>query len=546
MDFRLPNWVRPGLLVTLFACLLIFSGLNRFDLRESVEPREAGVAADMLQTNQFVAPTLNGRLFLEKPPLSYWLQAASMKAFGYEVFAPRIPSALAGLATVLLFVFFFRNSEHKDWLTLLSGFFLITMASFWDHSRMAGQDVLLAFGVSLSLLSFYFTREDDSKLLWLMFSAGIAVATLTKGVVGLAVPGVAIFAYLLLETICLDKRIIVANWMRPLLFALFGLLPITAWLWLLYKAQGFDAVREVVWVNSVGRFQGEYTQGAHAEPFYFYLKKLPETFQPWSLCLYMAIWLSAKRILDNRRALFFLCWMLVPYILLSISAGKRPSYLLMLYPAAAAFLAQFLVSLAPQNGLASSRGFSTRVKWLAAVQATIFSAATLLLIFSVVRVHATAMAGVLAMAALPMLVIIWRSIPSLRVFNFVAGCGGAILVLYVGYYSLVVPHGDKEQSPRALINQLANFAADGRPVALFKPGERIEGATSFYMQRRLPVIDTLTDLQRTLADNRETVVLISEDSQIDWSEFSEEARFKYGSARYRYVSGKRQLVGERP
>ncbi|MCB1933608.1 MAG: hypothetical protein KDI45_14215, partial [Candidatus Accumulibacter sp.] len=78
MDFRLPTWVRPGLLIALFACVLVLGGLNRFDLRESVEPREAGVAADMLLSQQFLVPTLNGRPFLEKPPLSYWLQAASM------------------------------------------------------------------------------------------------------------------------------------------------------------------------------------------------------------------------------------------------------------------------------------------------------------------------------------------------------------------------------------------------------------------------------------------------------------------------------------
>ena len=64
MDFRLPGWLRPGLVLLLLACLLTFSGLNRLDLRESTEPREAGIAADMLQQGQFLVPTLNGRPFL--------------------------------------------------------------------------------------------------------------------------------------------------------------------------------------------------------------------------------------------------------------------------------------------------------------------------------------------------------------------------------------------------------------------------------------------------------------------------------------------------
>ncbi|MQM30061.1 MAG: hypothetical protein CRU78_05760 [Candidatus Accumulibacter phosphatis] len=539
MDFRLPSWTRPGLLVVLFACLLIFSGLNRFDLRDSVEPREAGVAADMLQKNQFLVPTLNGRAFLEKPPLSYWLQAASMKAFGYEPFAARLPSAFAGIATVLLFVFFFRHSERKDWLILLSGFFLLTMESFWAHARTAGQDMLLAFGVSLALLSFYFAREKHSRALWFMFAAGIAIATLTKGVVGLAVPGVVIFSYLLVETIFLDKRLSVHNWLQPLLFTLLGLLPILVWLWFLYRSQGFAAVKEVVWVNSVGRFDGGYAQGSHAEPFYFYLKKLPETFQPWSLFLYIAVWQSLKMLLKERRVLFFVCWILAPYILLSIAAGKRPSYLIMLYPAAAALLAHVVVSWAQQEAIATSSNFAKRLKWLVSIQAAMLSAATLLLVVRLVQVDTPAMAGLAAVLATPMLVIMWRSIPALRVFNFVASCAGAILVIYVTYYSAVVPSDDHDQSPRALMAKLADFAAEGRPVALYQPSERIEGATSFYLQRSLPVANTEAALEKLIADNADVVVLIMEQSPVDWSKFTNEARLKYGNLWYHYVSGKR-------
>src|ERR1035437_4849584 len=278
MDFRLPVWLKPGLVLVLLACVLLFSGLNSSDLRGSTEPREAGVPTYMLQSNQFLIPTLNGRTFLEKPPLSYWLKAASIKVFGYEAFAPRLPSELAGIASVLLFAFFFRKSEQKHWLTVLAGTLLISMAFFYEYSRTAGQDILLSFGVSLALLSFYFTRESDSRGLWFGFSTGIAIATLTKGVVGLAVPGVVILVYLFFESIYFDKRFVISNWINPAVHALLGLLPILVWLWLLFGAQGMDAVKEVLWSNSVGRFQGNYSAGAHAEPFHYYLKLLPETF----------------------------------------------------------------------------------------------------------------------------------------------------------------------------------------------------------------------------------------------------------------------------
>lgn len=538
MDFHLPNWIKPGLVLALLACLLIFTGLNRFDLRGSTEPREAGVAAEMLQDNQFLLPTLNGQAFLEKPPLSYWLQAGSIKVFGYEAFAPRVPSALAAIATVLLFAFFFRKSEHKDWLTLLAGILLMTMGSFWEYARTAGQDTLLTFGVSLALLSFYFTRENGAKHLWFAFSAGIAVATLAKGVVGLAVPGVVIFAYLVAESIYFDKRLVMVNWLNPAIFTLLGLTPVLVWLWLLFDAHGLDAVKEIVWTNSVGRFEGNYTGGAHAEPFYFYLKKIPDIFQPWSLLFYVAIWRSARFLKTNRRTLFLLCWLVAPFILLSISSGKRPSYLLMLYPAAAAFLAHYIVLFTQQTAATAPRKQMTCARWLAMIQAAIFSAALLFVAVRLIQTHAPVAASVALLLATPPLFFMWRSASRLRIFTFLENSIGILFITYIAYFSFVVPHDDEMQSARLVMDKLASFSVAGRPIALYQPSERMKGAASFYLQRRLPRIDSSEALRESLADRPDTVVLIDGSSQLDFAQFKDEGQLQYGKSHYHYLSGK--------
>ena len=63
------------LALLLLALAILPAGLPRLDLYESTEPREAGVSAGMLQDNDYLLPRLNGQPFLEKPPLSYWLQS---------------------------------------------------------------------------------------------------------------------------------------------------------------------------------------------------------------------------------------------------------------------------------------------------------------------------------------------------------------------------------------------------------------------------------------------------------------------------------------
>ena len=72
----------------------------------------------------------------------------------------------------------------------------------------------------------------------------------------------------------------------PAGFTLLGLLPILLWLFLLFNSHGAKSAKEVVWANSVGRFSGEYSQGAHTKPFYYYLKLIPSAFQPWTLLVY--------------------------------------------------------------------------------------------------------------------------------------------------------------------------------------------------------------------------------------------------------------------
>lgn len=529
MDFRLPAWLKPGLVLAVVACLLVLGTLGRADLSGSTEPREAGVAAEMLQSHNFLLPSLNGEPFLEKPPLSYWLQAASIGAFGYQACAPRLPSALAGIATVLLFAFFYRKSER--WHALLSGTLLITMGAFLEYAQTAGQDMLLTFGVSLALLSFYFTREQDAKTLWFGFAAGLAVATLAKGVVGLAVPGVVVFCYLLIESIHFDRRFTWSKWAWPALFALLGLLPIIAWLALIFVTQGSEPVREVLWANSVGRFQGDYSGGAHAEPFYFYLKNLPQTFQPWSLLLYVAIWQSLKSLKVDRRKVFFLCWLVAPFVLLSLSAGKRPSYLLMIYPAAAALLADAIVS------FAASASNERVGKWLAALQATIFSGALCYVVYRLVQIELPGVAVIASLLAALPLYFLWRSASSLHIFRFLCGAVGVLLVSASAYYGWVTPHDGERQSARRVMERLAAFSGAGRPVALYQPSERMRGAASFYLQRRVPTIATPEQLRETLARQPDSVVLADASARFDPTGLEALAQVPYGKGSYRYWSG---------
>src|SRR5262249_14268895 len=73
------------------------------------ETRYAEIPREMLATGDFVVPRLNGVPYFEKPPLLYWVNAASLRLFGETPWAARLPTRLAGLGTTLTLVFFVRS-----------------------------------------------------------------------------------------------------------------------------------------------------------------------------------------------------------------------------------------------------------------------------------------------------------------------------------------------------------------------------------------------------------------------------------------------------
>ena len=210
----------------------------------------------------------------------------------------------------------------------------------------------------------------------------------------------------------------------------------------------------------------------------------------------------------------------------------------MLYPAAAAFVAHYIVLFAQQTSTTAFGKQITCARWLVIIQAAIFSAALLFVVVRLMQIHAPVAANVsLLLGALP-LFFMWRSASRLRIVTFLANSVGILFITYIAYFSFVVPHDDETQSVRLVMDKLATFSVAGRPVALYRPTERIRGAASFYLQRRLPAIDTDAELEKSLADQPNTVVLIEGSSQLNFAKFKDEGQLKYGKGHYHYLSGK--------
>ncbi|WP_397451856.1 ArnT family glycosyltransferase [Pseudomonas sp. NA-150] len=454
---------RPAGSLLLIGCLLFFFMLGNHQLQGSTEARVAGIAMAMHLDNDWVIPKLFGEPFLEKPPLSLWLDASAIRIIGASPLAVRLTSAFAALLTMLLLFNFLRRYGRPTAIAWTAAVMLVTMSSYWNNARMVGEDSLLTLGVTLALLSYFLARQQQttqqpSASSWGLFVLGIAIATLTKGVLGLAMPGVVIFAYLLSESL-IDRRFYFGNWWRPGLLTLVGLIPLTVWLSLLYQRAGLEAVGEVLWANSVGRFSGSFTDAGHYEPFYYYLLKLPQAFLPWNILVYLGVWHFRKSLVQNRYRLFFSVWLLAQFTLLTLASSKRTVYLMSLTPAAAVLAAEYghvLFDRLRERSLDS------------------------------------AFAGTLYQ----------------RRRSLTAGVLGSVILAYLAAALWLFPHLDRHLSFLPLMTQIQSLRADGQHVVLYQPNERVAGASVFYTQSQLLILQTPAELTHYLGANPGNVAIM--------------------------------------
>lgn len=501
-----------GVLVAV-SLLLLLAGLQYTSLTRSTEPRVAGVATGMYLSHEYVLPELNGVPFLEKPPLHAWLTTLSLDAFGISNVSVRLVSVLSAVGTLLLIFGFLKRRGFPSPVPMLVTISLLTMAYFWTYARYAGQDALLTLGVTLAVTSLfeYSLRERLEPLLFV--SVGVAIASLSKGVFGIAVCVSIIFSYLVLKQWWIERRFAP----RPLIMAALavgvGLIPLCIWLAALYRQEGWWALREVVWANSVDRFNGVYQDGGHVEPWYYYLVRIPTLFQPWLALVLFGAYLSAKRGKSDALALFSMCWLVIPIVMLSLSSSKRSEYLLSLYPAAALMLANLYALLFGNSAVAQTQGRDKTIKKLLVFQA-LFTLIMLVFCFVEARkLHDVShlwlllFAGAAALFVYSCVQLYQHRIRNFAVLNLLAVC--AVFLYYGETYGI---HRSASRSQEAVFQKVLSLGPQVA-VSLYKPLEKLSGGAVYYLRKTVPELNSPAEIDAFIQQHTHYVV-ISGDSEL--------------------------------
>ena len=326
------GWLRDLLILAVVLAIPFFQYLGGLPLIDPDEGRYAEIPREMLERGDLITPTLNYVKYFEKPPLLYWLNAASLKVFGINEFGARFPSALCGLLTVLVTYIVARQLYGRR-AALISALILGTSAGFVLQSRIILTDMLLTFCLTAALGAFIVAAQREGRrsraLPWYLFYLFCALATLAKGLIGIVFPAGIIFFYLLLS-----RRWRLLSEMR---------LTTGLMLFLAVAAPWFVAVSlrnpEFAHFFFIREHFERFTSTVHGryQPFWFFVPVLIGTMLPWSFFIPGALvraWRDRHH--DKGQAgLYLLIWTALIFLFFSKSNSKLIPYILPIFPSLA-------------------------------------------------------------------------------------------------------------------------------------------------------------------------------------------------------------------
>jgi len=343
---------KAALLWPLLGLWAVFAALwfGTLDYRKLIKPDEgryAEIAREMAASGDWITPRLNGIKYFEKPPLQYWASAAAFKLFGANEWTARLWPGLTGFLGVLLALYtgtrLFGPTAGR-----FAAMVLGTSLLYLFIGHMNTLDMGLAFFLEAALCAFLLAqssrRGSPEERRWMLAAwCAMALAVLSKGLIGLVLPAATLVAYSVLQRDLMVWKRIHLGWGGLLFFAV-------AAPWFAAAASVNPEFIRFFFIHE--HFERFLTAGhSRAQPLWYFIPVTLAGLLPWTTIALQAIgsaWHhgpigSAPERFDSRR--FLALWAIVIFLFFSASGSKLPSYVLPLFPAVALLAGDLLTRL---------------------------------------------------------------------------------------------------------------------------------------------------------------------------------------------------------
>lgn len=320
----------PLVLLLVFASFFYLINLGERPLEDYDEATYASVLRSSFERNDFLSFEYFGNNWFEKPPLYFWLAAASVKTFGFNEFALRLPSALFGIVAVLMTYLIILELSGKDRPSaVFTGTILTLIPFFTAATRNMRMDTPVTASL-LAALYFYLIGLKKEKC-WLGIGISVGLGILFKSIIGLLV------APIILIWSAITRQ---WSWIKNKFFWLGGLAGILiAAPWHIYESAKFGAA---FWQDYLGyhvfdRFNENILSSKITVGYYLYsLWKLSQPILPLILicAILLPIFIKNKKKIGGipNHLLAALASTIFIFALFSLSQTKLITYYTPLYP----------------------------------------------------------------------------------------------------------------------------------------------------------------------------------------------------------------------
>lgn len=337
------DWARDLALLVLLLGLLFGAGLGNRALWTPDEGRYVEIPREMVESGDYVTPRLNGVKYFEKPPLFYWLEAGAIKTFGLNEWSARLWPALFALFGCLgVYVAGRRLYDRRT--GLIAAAILATSPLYYALGRVVILDMAVSVLLSLAMLAFLVGLREPlglARRLWLWaFYALAALATLSKGLIGMVIPAMIIGTWII---VLWDWRLLLRIYLPSGLFVFLAV----AAPWHVLAAQANPEFARFYFIHE--HFE-RYLTTAHErfKPLWYFVPVLVGGFFPWIVFATQGLAASARGFWRDRQArreeLFLVLWAVLIFAFFSLSSSKLAPYILPILPPLALLVAKHLSS----------------------------------------------------------------------------------------------------------------------------------------------------------------------------------------------------------
>lgn len=317
-------------LLGLWLALLLLATLRPFAVPD--EGRYGELGRWMLVSGDWLTPRLNGIPFFHKPPLLYWLEAISIAIFGvHELSLRLVPALHAGLMLGALYLA--ARAISSETVARRAALMLGSSLAFLVGGQYINHDMMVATWIGLAIWCFAFAfMAGDKPHTWLARLGFLACALgmLSKGLIGIALPGMVILVWLLWTRQL--KKLLYLPWFSGL--ALFAVVALP---WFVLAQRTYPEFFNYMFV---GQQFNRYTATVfnNPQPWWFYLLALLLLLFPWALLVFGQIRRVAASqatrddVIDAPWWKLCWTWLLVILLFFSVPNSKLVGYILPVMP----------------------------------------------------------------------------------------------------------------------------------------------------------------------------------------------------------------------